>query len=537
MGHVIGIDLGTTNSVAATVRNFKVEVVPDPQGRRLHPSVVSFPPDGSILVGHSAKQRRIVDPLNTIYSAKRFIGQSVRSPLVQLALTGVPYQLEEGPNEQAIITVHGQRRTVPEISALVLAYLKQCSERFLGGAVDRAVITVPANFNDAQRQATKLAGEIAGLKVMRILNEPTAAALAYGFGKALDRRIAVFDFGGGTFDVTVLQVRDRIFEVLATGGDSFLGGDDLDRALLDHLLANFNETHRVDARSSPEAIARLVIAAEQIKCQLSIHELVEGEITGIQISPSRPPLSLPFRITRATFENLVSPFVERAMTVTEQVVFAASLSVDDIHDIICVGGTTRVPLVQRRLATLFKKEPIVKINPDEVIAYGAAIQAGSLTDGAVDPAKFYSLLLDVTPRALGIGVAGGYAEVIIEKNAPIPIEQTRVFTTSRDNQTEVEIQCCQGESRRFGENAPLGKLTLSGLPAARRGDVQIEVTFQIDTDGILNVRARDQATGQAQQASMTVVGAPDRPAQQTDAPPPGGAAPAPAWGSAPRSPT
>jgi molecular chaperone DnaK len=515
---VIGIDLGTTNSVVATVRGNRVEVIPDPQGHRLHPSVVAFAPNGDILVGFPARARRHVDPTNTIYSVKRLIGQSMRNPVVQLALQTLPYRVEEGANEQPLIVVRGRQYTVPEISAYMLMHLKQCAERHLGTPATRAVITVPANFTDAQRQATKHAGELAGLKVLRILNEPTAAALAYGFGKALDARLAVYDLGGGTFDVTVLQIRDKIFEVLATGGDSFLGGDDFDRTLVDLLAAHFLEEHRLDVRAHTEGFAKLVLAAEQIKCQLSRDEIVAGTIHDLVTPEGGAPVSLDFEIARARFETMIQPYIERSLLACDEVLVASGQSSADLTELILVGGGTRTPLVRSRIAEHFRREPQTRINPDETVAYGAALQGAALTAGAHNPAEFYSLLLDVAPRALGIAVAGGYAETIIERNTPIPVERVRGFVTSHENQTLVVIQVCQGESRRFAENELLGTLSLEGIPARPRGEAEIEVTFTVDTDGILHVRARDLKTDLATQARIQVLGAPDRRGAESSAP-------------------
>ncbi|MFH0902518.1 MAG: Hsp70 family protein [Pseudomonadota bacterium] len=509
MEPVVGIDLGTTNSVVATVRNNRVEVIPDAHGHRLHPSVVAFVPNGDILVGHAARLRRHVDPQHTVYSAKRLIGQSIRNPVVQLTLATLPYRVEEGPNEQPLINIRGQQYTVPEISAYILSHLKQCAERHLGQTVTKVVVTVPANFTDAQRQATKHAGELAGLKVLRILNEPTAAALAYGFGKSLDARLAIYDLGGGTFDVTVLQIRDKIFEVLATGGDSFLGGDDFDRVLVGHFAEQFLKETRFDLRLIPEGWAKLTIAAEQIKCQLSREEIVAGTVHDLAVGSDGNALSLDFEIMRAEFEQMVSPFIERSLLACEEVLAASTVSPDQLTELILVGGSTRTPLVRRRICEHFAREAQTRINPDETVAYGAALQAAALTAGAQNPAEFYSLLLDVAPRALGIAVAGGFAEPIIGKNTPIPAERTRTFVTSHDGQTVVNLQVCQGESRRFAENSLLGTLTLEGIPPRPRGEAQIEVSFVVDSDGILNVRARDVATNMATSARIRVLGAPE----------------------------
>ncbi len=517
MDPVVGIDLGTTNSVVATLKGKKVEIIPDSQGRRLHPTVVSFTASGEVLVSHQARARRHIDPRNTIFSAKRLIGQSFRNPQVQLALEHLPYQVEEGPNEQPMIVARGRHYTVPEVQAHVLRHLKECAENFLGVAVTRAVLTVPANFTDAQRQATKTTGELAGLKVLRILNEPTAAALAYGFGKALDARVAIYDLGGGTFDVTVLQIRDKIFEVLATGGDSFLGGDDFDRVLVQYLSARFHESAGIDLRTSPEGWARLSIAAEQIKCQLSVETIVAGTIHDLARLPSGTTQSLDFELERTQVENMLAPYVERSLLACEEVLAASGLDASDLTDLILVGGSTRAPLVRRRLAQQFEREPQSRLNPDETVAVGAALQAAALTSGAESPAEFFSLLLDVAPRGLGIAVAGGFAEMIIERNTPVPAERTRTFVTSHDNQTMVRLQIFQGEERRFSGNAPLGTLLLEGIPARPRGEAEIEVTFIIDADGILQVRARDVKTGAEQQANIQIAGAPDGGAPAGDA--------------------
>ena len=505
---VVGIDLGTTNSVIATLRDNKVEVIPDEQGHRLHPSVVAFVPTGEVLVGHAARARRHIDPQNTIFSAKRLIGQSIKNPVVRLSMGTLPFQCVEGPNEQTVILVRDRRYTIPEISAFVLKHLKQCAEAYLGVPVSKVVITVPANFNDAQRQATKYAGELAGLQVLRILNEPTAAALAYGFGRAMEARLAIYDLGGGTFDVTALQIQDKIFEVLATGGDSFLGGDDFDKALLDKLAADFMAKERVDLREDPTAWSRLRGACEQIKCRLSEEEACAGTIHELAIGAGGTPLNLDFQVSRAEFETLIAPYVERSVQACQEVLTAASMDRGQLSDLILVGGSTRTPLVRRFVSDFIGREPQSRCNPDETVAYGAALQAAALTSGSADPGHFYSLLLDVCPRGLGIGVVGGYNETIVERNTPVPVERVRVFTTSRDHQTEVVIKISQGEAKRFAENEPLGVLKLSGLPARPRGETKIEVVFTIDADGILSVRARDEATDQEASATMQVIAAP-----------------------------
>src|ERR1700733_3693984 len=531
MGIALGIDLGTTNSCAAVATPTGVEFVLGSRAERIPPSVVAFPSSGGVVVGADAKRYRLTEPHHVIPSAKRFIGQNIRAPLVQLALTGIRYKVTEGPNQQPIVVVRDRRMTMPEISSHVLLYLKRCAERQLGEGVSDAVITVPANFTDAQRQATKEAGRLAGLQVMRLINEPTAAALAYGFGRDRDQLICVFDFGGGTFDVSILRINGEVFEVLASDGDFFLGGDDLDRALAEVLAAECNRPLRFDPRQNPVLMMKLMMGAEAIKCHLSENDAAEGEIDGIDL-PSGQTGSLPFALTRKQFEELINGYVTRTIEVTQQVLTQARLSPGQISDVLCVGGSTRIPIVRHRLAEVFRKDPNVTINPDEVVAQGAAIQAGSLTGsisegtgmGARDavltdahsPLLFGGapipkgplkrpVLLDVNPSTLAIQTAGGFAEKVLEKNSPIPIEKTRVFTTARDNQTRVEIDCCRGESRRYSENEPLGQLVLESLPAKPRGDLRIEVSFRVDADGILNVRAADADSGARQEARLQIL--------------------------------
>ncbi len=526
MEPVIGIDLGTTNSVVAVAGERGAEVIADEQGRTLHPSVVSFRKNGEVVVGRDAMARRHADPRHTIFSAKRLIGQSYRNPVVRLALSTLPYQTEEGENEQTMIVVRGRRYSVPEISGYVLGHLKACAERYLGRQVSRAVITVPANFTDSQRQATKQAGELAGLNVLRILNEPTAAALAYGFGRALDTTLAIYDLGGGTFDVTVLRIRDSIFEVLATGGDSFLGGNDFDRALIDDLAGELLRQTHFDIRNEPAGWSRLLTACEQIKCRLSDEEAVAGTIHGLGTGPGGADISLDFERHRGQFDGLIEPYVERTITACQEVITAAGVTLSELSELLLVGGATRVPLVRERVARYFGREPQARLNPDETVAYGAAIQAAALTYGAADPGRFYTLLLDVCPRGLGIATAGGFNEIIIDKNTPIPVERTRRFTTSKDGQTDVAIRVSQGESKMFGDNEPLGVLSLRGIPPRPRGESSIEVTFTIDESGILSVRARDEQTDQETNATVQVFGAPTT-ADAPEAPVPEEGLPAP----------
>ena len=534
MAIALGIDLGTTNSCGAVATPTGVEFILGQRGERVHPSVVAFPAQGGVVVGGDAKRYRLTEPQYVIHSAKRFIGQNIRAPLVQLALTGIRYKVTEGPNQQPIVVVRDRRMTMPEISSHVLLYLKRCAERQLGESVNDAVVTVPANFTDAQRQATKEAGRLAGLNVMRLINEPTAAALAYGFGRDQDQLICVFDFGGGTFDVSILRINGEVFEVLASDGDYFLGGDDLDRALAEVLAAECNRALHFDPRPHPVLMMKLMMGAEAIKCHLSENDAAEGEIDGIDL-PNGETGSLTFAITRHQFEDLIAGYINRTIEVTKQVLTQARLSPKDISDILCVGGSTRIPAVRQRLADTFVREPNIKINPDEVVAQGAAIQAGSLSGSIIAGTGMGSrdavmtdahspllyggatipkgplarpVLLDVNPSTLSIQTAGGYAERLLDKNAPIPIQRTRIFTTARDNQTRVEIDCCRGESRRYSDNEPLGQLLLEGLPPKARGELKIEVCFRVDADGILHVRASDAESGARQEVRLQVFGAP-----------------------------
>jgi molecular chaperone DnaK len=528
----LGIDLGTTNSCAGVATPTGVEFILGPRSERVHPSVVAFPASGGVVIGADAKRFRLSEPQHVIHSAKRFIGQNFRAPMVQLATTGVRYKLVEGPNQAPIVVVRDRHMTMPEISSHVLLYLKRCAERQLGQSVNDAVITVPANFTDAQRTATKEAGRLAGLNVMRLINEPTAAAVAYGFGRERDQLICVFDFGGGTFDASILRLAGDVFEVLASDGDFFLGGDDLDRALAEFLASECNRVLRFDPRHHPVLMMKLMMGAEAIKCHLSENDAAEGEIDGIDL-PNGTVGALPFTLQRSQFEELVAGYINRTIEVTRQVLAQANLTPAAISDVLCVGGSTRIPIVRQMLGELFGKEPNVRINPDEVVAQGAAIQAGSLTGSlaaggmatrdAVPTAAHSPLLyggatprgplnrpvlLDVNPATLSIHTAGGFAERLLDKNSPIPIERTRVFTTARDNQTRVEIDCCRGESRRYSENEPLGTLVLDPIDAKPRGDVRIEVSFRVDADGILHVRAADADSGASQEAQLQVIGAP-----------------------------
>ncbi len=535
MGLSIGIDLGTTNSVAGVATPEGVKLAVDTKGQCIHASVVSFPEQGGLVVGNDAKIRKATDPAQTVYSAKRLIGQNVRSPLLQLAMSALPYPVEEGNNSQPIVVIGGRRMMVPEVSAFVLAYLKRLCEEQFGEEVVGAVITVPANFSDAQRQGTKEAGRLAGLEVLRLVNEPTAAALAYGYGQEMDQKIAVFDFGGGTFDMSVLKIDADIFEVLATDGEFFLGGDDIDRMVAEFLASEMNRTQKIDPRPIPTAMNRLNIAAEQIKQYLTDNDMAGGTIDGIVVGDTGQSLSVEFQLSRDDFNMMIEGYVDRTIDVCRNVLTTVDIKPEDIDDLLLVGGTTRVPLVRQRLTEFFGKEPSTRINPDEVVAHGAAIQAsmlsGTLHDGAADageveakladnsvpvdlgftddaaPARS-ALLLDVTPAALRIATAGGYTEAFLERNSPIPIERTKAFTTAQPNQTRVVIQCYRGRHQSQEDNELLGTLVLDEIPPGERGEAKIEVTFRIDPDCILHVRAKDMRTDQEVEARLNVIGAP-----------------------------
>ncbi len=536
---VLGIDLGTSNSVAAAERPDGPEVLVDAEKRGPQPSIVSFHPSGSVLVGHEAKRRRLIDAENTIYSAKRLIGRPFSSPEVQKIAKQMPYPMVGGDNDQTIIEVRDQRLTVPEVSAFVLHHMKVIAERTLRQTVNKAVITVPANFNDAQRNATLAAGEIAGLDVLRIINEPTAAALAYGHGKKMDRKVLVYDFGGGTFDVTILEIHGEVFEVLATAGDTYLGGDDFDVLIMDRMVAQFLEQTRYDARQDGAAMERLRSVAEQVKCQLSGQGRSVVQVQELAYGPDGAALNLDFVLQRDDFEKLAEGLVDRTFAICDEAFKLAQIPINVVDEVALVGGSTRIPLVRESVRSYFARAPLATINPDEVVALGAAIQGASLLAAvapppslptasapqttlqgrgmpAIPPApgetrpppppKPRPLLLDVTPMSLGVAIVGGYAKVIIPRNAQVPAEQMEVFSPGADGQTSVSFRICQGESQRFEENTELGELILAGLRPAARGEVKIEVTFEIDTNGVLKVHAKDETTGRMQDATIKLRG-------------------------------
>lgn len=618
MATAVGIDLGTTNTVVAAVRDEVVTTLSDSRKERIFPSVVSFHPSGSVLVGRKALERRLIDASNTIYSVKRLIGRPWDSPEVQQVRTQLPFDLREGPKGGTVVMARGEQLTLPEISAFVLRHAKVVAEAALGEPVDRAVVTVPANFNDLQRAATKTAGALAGLDVMRILNEPTAAALAYGQDQPRER-IAVFDLGGGTFDISLLDLADNVFEVLATAGDTALGGDDIDAIVAERMVEDMLAKHRFDARTMPAGFARLRILGEQMKCALSSMEEYQLEVDDFVPGHRGTSVKWRFRMTRPELEWASLVIVERTLTVCQRALEAAGLVPSQLDRVILVGGATRMPMVARKVEQFFGRAPIVRVNPDEVVALGAAIQAdlldrspkrsqppasnpriadqsfavaplgaapsfevpdlpiiepraSSLPSGrpkahpssgppieldlddtmlgpavvlpplpplpplpsrrrSVPPAppippqragakvatstsirravkkRRGPLLIDVTPLSLSVETAGGFCDVLIDANMPIPCDRTRSFGTAKDGQTSVHLRVAQGEGRRFSDNTLLGELELTGLRAAPRGAVEIAVTFEIDANGILQVRARDVRTGNETAARIQLVGA------------------------------
>ncbi|MBC7315013.1 MAG: molecular chaperone DnaK, partial [Chloroflexi bacterium] len=480
MGKIIGIDLGTTNSVVAVMEGGQPVVIPTAEGSNLCPSVVAVnPKTGERMVGQLARRQAITNPENTIYSIKRLMGRKFNDPEVQKARRVLPYKIIEKENGDAWVVMGGKEYSPPEISAMILAKLKADAEAYLGEKVTQAVITVPAYFNDAQRQATKDAGRIAGLEVLRIINEPTASALAYGLDKKKDERIAVYDLGGGTFDISILDLGEGVFEVKSTNGDTFLGGDDFDQVIMDWIINDFRKDQGIDLRNDRMALQRLKEAAEKAKIELSTVQQTEINLPFITADASGPK-HLNMTLTRAKLEQLVEHLVERTFGPVELALRDAGLRPEDINEVVLVGGQTRMPLVQRRVEEFFRKAPHKGINPDEVVAVGAAIQAGVLAGEVSDV-----LLLDVTPLTLGIETLGGVATPIIERNTTIPVRRSQIFSTASDNQTQVQINVVQGERPMAADNKLLGTFILDGIPPAPRGIPQIEVTFDIDADGIL----------------------------------------------------
>jgi molecular chaperone DnaK len=491
---VIGIDLGTTNSVVAVMEGGDPVVIPNAEGGRTTPSVVGFTKDGERLVGQIAKRQAVTNPSNTVFSIKRFMGRKMSEVTDETAR--VPYKVASGANDVSTVEVQGKRYTPPEISAMILQKMKQTAEDYLGYKVEKAVVTVPAYFNDSQRQATKDAGKIAGLDVLRIINEPTAAALAYGLDKKKDEKVAVFDLGGGTYDISVLELYDvegsRQFEVKSTNGDTHLGGDDFDQRVMDWLVTEFKRDQAIDLSKDPMALQRLKEAAEKAKMELSTTQSTDINLPFITADQSGPK-HLNYSLTRAKFEQLVDDLVQRTIPPMEQALKDAGLKPEEVDEVILVGGSTRMPKIQEVVKKFFGKEPNRGVNPDEVVAIGAAIQGAVLTGEQKDV-----LLLDVTPLSLGIETLGGVTTVLIPRNTTIPTKKSETFSTADDNQTTVEIHVLQGERELATYNKTIGKFQLTGIPPAPRGMPQVEVTFDIDANGILHVTAKDKATGKEQ---------------------------------------
>ncbi|MCK6539667.1 MAG: molecular chaperone DnaK [Anaerolineales bacterium] len=497
MAKIIGIDLGTTNSVAAVMQGGEPIVIPSAEGERLVPSVVALNKNNERLVGRVARNQAITNPQNTIFSVKRFMGRKSDDPEVERTKKRVPYAVRGAPNGDVRVELGGKEYSAPEISAMILAKIKRDAEAYLGEPITQAVITVPAYFNDAQRNATKDAGKIAGLEVLRIINEPTASSLAYGLDKKKNETIVVYDLGGGTFDVSVLEVGDGVFQVRSTSGDTFLGGDDFDQRIMDYLIEQFKKDNGIDLHNDRQALQRLKEAAEKAKIELSTTMQTEINLPYLTADASGPK-HLVMTLSRAKLEQLTADLVDRTIAPLKQALSDAELKAGDIHEVVLVGGMTRMPAIQDRVRAFFGKEPHKGVNPDEVVAIGAAIQGGVLGGEVKD-----ILLLDVTPLTLSIETLGGVATPQIERNTTIPTRKSQVFSTASDSQTQVEIHVLQGERPMAADNKSLGRFILDGIPPAPRGMPQIEVTFDIDANGILKVTAQDKATGRSQHITIT----------------------------------
>jgi molecular chaperone DnaK len=495
---VIGIDLGTTNSCVGIVEDGTPVVIPNRGGYKTTPSMVAIAENGKRLVGHIAKRQAITNAENTVFAAKRLIGRKWGSAAVRSSIDTMPYRIVEGPHDDVRIMLREQVFSIPELSAYILQEMKIITEEYLGEEVEKAVVTVPAYFNDGQRQATKDAGRVAGLDVIRIINEPTAAALAYGFGRNIERKVAVYDLGGGTFDISILEIGNGVFEVISTAGDTFLGGEDFDRRIIDWLVFGFQKEHKVDLRKDKMALQRLKDVAEKAKCELSSVRETEINLPFIISTGRNEALHLQTTLTRDKLEELTADLCDRTVDICARTLEEAEITKDEIEDVILVGGMTRMPRIQQSVAEFFGIEPCKGVHPDEVVALGAAIQGSALMDEKSD-----ILLLDVTPHSLGIMIVGGYFHKLIEQNTTVPTSKSHVFTTVKDNQTSVKILVLQGESDRAEENELLGEFALTGLRRAPRGEVEIEVTFHISADGIVSVKAKDMETGLEQSITVT----------------------------------
>ncbi len=501
MERVIGIDLGTFNSCVAVVESGTPVVIANRGGYKVTPSMVAVTEGGKRLVGHIAKRQAVTNAENTVFAAKRLIGRKWDTPQVKNAIQTCPFHIVEGPHGDCRIKMRDKVYSIPEVSAMVLQEMKLVAEDYLGEEINKVVVTVPAYFNDNQRQATKDAGAIAGLDVIRIINEPTSAALAYGFGKNIDRTVAVFDLGGGTFDISILEISSSgVFKVISTAGDTFLGGEDFDQRVIDWLVDGFQHEHDIDLRQDRMALQRLKDAAEKAKCELSAVTETEVNLPFIISSARNEALHLQRLLTRSTLEELTADLVDRTVQICELTLGEAALGKDELEDIILVGGMTRMPKVQERVSKFFQRDPCKGVHPDEVVGLGASIQGAALVD---ETHEMDMVLLDVTPHTLGIMVVGGYFEELIPQNTTVPTSRSKPFTTVRDNQTAVKILVLQGESRRAEDNELLGEFILTGLRRARVGEVEVEVTFEINADGIVSVHAKDVETGKEQSITVT----------------------------------
>ncbi|MGB8221298.1 MAG: molecular chaperone DnaK [Polyangiales bacterium] len=501
MERVIGIDLGTFNSCVAVVENGTPVVIANRGGYKVTPSMVAVTEGGKRLVGHIAKRQAVTNAENTVFAAKRLIGRKWDTPQVKNAIQTCPFHIVEGPHGDCRIKMRDKVYSIPEVSAMVLQEMKMVAEDYLGEEVNKVVVTVPAYFNDNQRQATKDAGAIAGLDVIRIINEPTSAALAYGFGKNIDRTVAVFDLGGGTFDISILEIASSgVFKVISTAGDTFLGGEDFDQRVIDWLVEGFQHEHGIDLRQDRMALQRLKDAAEKAKCELSAVTETEVNLPFIISSARNEALHLQRLLTRSTLEELTADLIDRTIQICELTLGEAGLEKDELEDIILVGGMTRMPKVQERVSKFFQRDPCKGVHPDEVVGLGASIQGAALVD---ESPELDMVLLDVTPHTLGIMVVGGYFEELIPQNTTVPTSRSKPFTTVRDNQTAVKILVLQGESRRAEDNELLGEFILTGLRRAPAGQVEVEVTFEINADGIVSVHAKDVETGKEQSITVT----------------------------------